>query len=95
MAVIALFFHMGSGQCKTCKFMVKGFFPEPDDLEILPVVITVACYTALAVHIRRGMVAFILTYAGLQFGMAFQAFRISHLVAQCMAFDAGGDPFQV
>jgi hypothetical protein len=84
-AINALFFSVCAGQREPGEVMVEGFFFEPDNLEIEPVMITVTNNAFLPPDFCGGMVTFADINPGFQFRMAFQAFLVGNFLSQHMA----------
>ena len=86
MAFLAINACMSSFKPVPCKLVIKCVGIKPDDLEIPSVVVIVANKTIPALHIRRRVISFIYIDPLLNFLMAIEAFPITHLITQDMAF---------
>lgn len=77
------------------QLVIKGFFLEPDERKISPVMVTVARCTLLALYTRAGMISPLLSEQLADFLVTSQAFVIGNLFAKDVTLGAISDAFQM
>lgn len=95
MTLATFLFLMSSFELVTGQVMVEGIFIKPNDLEVTPMMITVAAETILANHFRRNMVSALSIQTVLDLHMTIQTFLIGDLLSNDVTLGTIGQTFQV